>query len=111
MRRTLQAAGCTVVVAADGSEALQRVAEGAFDLLCSDVVMPGPPTREIILAFEARNPGAPVLLCSGYVGEDLVRRGIEAGRYRFLPKPFSPDQLLAAVAMLITGSSSASRET
>lgn len=104
VRRTLQAAGCTVVVAADGDEAVQRVGEGRFDLLCSDVVMPGRPTRDVIAAFEAKNPGAPVLLCSGYVDEELVRRGIEAGRYRFLAKPFGPDQLVAAVGALIMAS-------
>lgn len=111
VRRTLLAAGCTVVVAADGDEAVRRVEEGPFDLLCSDVVMPGRPTREVIAVFEARNPGAPVLLCSGYVDEELVRRGIEAGRYRFLAKPFSPDQLLAAVAMLLAGAPSATSAT
>ena len=100
-RRTLQEAGCTVVVAADGDEALQRIGEARFELLCSDVVMPGRPLREVIAEFEARNPGAPVLLCSGYVGEELVRRGIEAGRYRFLAKPYGPAQLVAEVASLV----------
>jgi CheY-like chemotaxis protein len=101
MRRTLREAGCTVVVAGDGDEAIARIGEGPFDLLCSDVVMPGTPVREVIAGFEAKNPGAPVLLCSGYVGEHLVRAGIEAGRYRFLAKPFGPAQLIAEVAELL----------
>ena len=100
-RRTLQAAGCTVVVAGDGDEAIQRIGEDRFDLLCSDVVMPGRPITDIIAAFQAQNIGSPVLLCSGYVGEELVRRGIEAGRYRFLAKPYGPAQLVAEVADLV----------
>ena len=101
MRLTLEEAGCTVVVASDGDEACARIAEGPFDVLCSDVVMPGTPVRDVIAAFEARNAGAPVLLCSGYVGEHAVRAGIEAGRYRFLAKPFGPGQLVAEVASLL----------
>jgi len=103
-RRILIDAGCTVVVASDGDEAMQRIREGRFDLLCSDVVMPGCPTRDLIAAFEDRNPGAPVLLCSGYVDQELVRRGIEAGRYRFLAKPYGPTQLLVEVATLLRAS-------
>ena len=38
-----------------------------------------------------------VLVCSGYVREDLLRRGVQAGRYAFLAKPFTADQLLASV--------------
>ena len=38
-----------------------------------------------------------VLVCSGYVREDLLRRGVEAGRYAFLAKPFTADQLMASV--------------
>jgi CheY-like chemotaxis protein len=98
---TLQEAGCTVVVAADGDEALARIAEGPFDLLCSDVVMPGTPVREVITVFERHNPRAPVLLCSGYVGEQLVRAGIVDGHYRFLAKPFGAAELLAEVAALL----------
>lgn len=100
-RRTLQDAGCTVVVAADGDEAMQRIGEGRFDVLCSDVVMPGRAIAEVLAAFEQANPGAPVLLCSGYVGEELVRRGIEEGLYRFLAKPYGPGQLIAEVASLV----------
>ena len=107
-RRTLQAAGCTVVVAGDGDEAMQRIGEDRFDLLCSDVVMPGRPISDIIAAFQAENAGSPVLLCSGYVGEELVRRGIEAGRYRFLAKPYGPAQLIAEVADLVRAPAPAS---
>ena len=38
-----------------------------------------------------------VLVCSGYLREDLLRRGVEAGRYAFLAKPFTAEQLLACV--------------
>ena len=38
-----------------------------------------------------------MLVCSGYVREELLRRGVQTGRYAFLAKPFTARQLLASV--------------
>jgi hypothetical protein len=43
-------------------------------------------------------------VCSGYLREDLLRRGVEAGRYAFLAKPFTAEQLLAGVDSVIRAS-------
>jgi len=45
----------------------------------------------------ARSARPATLVCSGYVEEELVRRGIGAGDYAFLRKPFAPDELVAQV--------------
>ena len=68
----------------------------AFDLLVSDVMMPGldgPAT-----AREARRlrPDVPVLFMSGYAEEQL-RKNIDLPNVAFLPKPFSVQQLAEAV--------------
>jgi signal transduction histidine kinase len=49
--------------------------------------------------------GLRVLLCSGYLQEELLRRGVEAGRYAFLPKPFSSKELVTAVRSLVLATS------
>ncbi len=51
------------------------------------MVMPGAPVRDLIARFREVHPGGPVLTCSGFVGEDLVRRGIEEGRYPLRRRP------------------------
>ncbi len=102
-REALAAHGCAVVVATDGSEALRRLDEGDFDVLCSDVVMPGAPVAEIIDVFARSVSESRVLLCSGYVPEDLVRLGIEEGRYHFLAKPYSSADLVDKVARVLAG--------
>jgi signal transduction histidine kinase/CheY-like chemotaxis protein len=101
--RVLGDAGCRVLGARDGTEAIARLDEhrGRIDLLCADVVMPGTPLRDVIARFRELHPDSPVLTCSGYVGEDLVRRGIEEGRYRLLQKPYTAEELLDAVASLL----------
>ena len=95
--RTLRSSGHTVELASDGDEALAAIAASKFDLLCTDAVMPGAPLRQIVDAFETANPKAPILVCSGYVEEEITRRGIEQGRYQLLRKPFQPGQLVRAV--------------
>ncbi len=97
LERTLRSKGYRITVSSDGDEALLEIGRGQFDLLCTDAVMPGAPLSEIIAAFERKNPEANVLVCSGYVEEELTRRGIEQGKYKLLAKPFSPEQLVAAV--------------
>jgi signal transduction histidine kinase/CheY-like chemotaxis protein len=95
--------GHKVVTAPDGRHALGEIAKpGArFDLLCADAVVPLDPARHVIEAFELANPRSPVLIVSGYVQEELTRRGIEEGRYRLLRKPFPPEELAAVVDELL----------
>lgn len=109
--RVLADAGCRVLSARDGTAALAVLDQhqGPIDLLCTDVVMPGAPVRDVIARFRELHPSSPVLTCSGYVGEDLVRRGIEEGRYRLLPKPYTADDLLDAVTAVLRSPSARRR--
>jgi signal transduction histidine kinase/CheY-like chemotaxis protein len=97
----LEAAGHRVVATADCAGALEAIAQGGFDLLCTDAVMPGAPVRELLDAFETSHPHRPILVVSGHVDEELTRRGIEQGRYALLRKPFTPPELCAAVDELL----------
>jgi two-component system cell cycle sensor histidine kinase/response regulator CckA len=97
--KVLKDAGFRVLAAANGDEAVTLLAQPGprVDVLCSDVVMPGLPVRDVMARYLERHPGGAVLLCSGFVGEELVRRGIEEGHYPVLHKPYAPDALLAAL--------------
>jgi two-component system cell cycle sensor histidine kinase/response regulator CckA len=98
----LREEGYEVLEAADGERALElaRNCGGAIDLLCTDGILPGLRTDVLIAQFRALFPGAQVLVCSGHVQEELLRRSIADGSCAFVPKPFTPDDLLRAVAML-----------
>jgi two-component system cell cycle sensor histidine kinase/response regulator CckA len=105
MVQILRRDGFQVTAAADGDEAMAMLASDLkFSVLCIDGVMPGASTREVIEKAEARLPNMRVLLCSGHLREELLRRGVAAGRYAFLPKPFSASELLTAVRNLTVGS-------
>ncbi|HVJ16247.1 MAG TPA: ATP-binding protein [Polyangiaceae bacterium] len=103
MEALLERDGHEVTAVPDGRRALDELSRrGAeFDLLCSDAVVPGSPVPEVISAFERCCPDAPVLLVSGYVQEELTRRGIEEGRYQLLNKPFSSRDFRTMIASLL----------
>jgi signal transduction histidine kinase/ActR/RegA family two-component response regulator len=102
MSRILSHSGFDVSETSNGDGALRRLAEDqAFALMCIDGVMPGLETAMVIERARELAPSMPVLVCSGHVQEELLRRGIATGRYAFLSKPFSAQQLLARVMQVL----------
>jgi CheY-like chemotaxis protein len=98
-RRALQGAGYGVYEAITGLAALHFMNShpGEIDLIVSDVVMPGVNGREMAEQVRIARPEMPVIFMSGYPGSEIERRGLDLQRTRFLPKPFSPDALIATV--------------
>jgi signal transduction histidine kinase/CheY-like chemotaxis protein len=99
MSRALAYAGFEVDTAADGDQALLALDRlgGRVNLLCIDAVMPGTGTAAVIERAVRRYPQIRVLLCSGHVEAELLRRGIAAGKYAFLQKPFTSAELIERV--------------
>lgn len=82
---------------ADAALSLEQSHTGPIDLVCTDVVMPGKPARELVAEIQLRRPGAAVLVCSGYSEDEQIARGIHSGEFQHLGKPFTRAELLAAV--------------
>jgi two-component system cell cycle sensor histidine kinase/response regulator CckA len=96
--RALARAGYSVTPCADGEEGLAAVANGGeFDLIVSDVVMPGLDGPAMARAIRKVKPSIPILFMSGYAEEQL-RRDIDIEDMHFIPKPFSVQQISAKVA-------------
>ena len=96
--RVLREAGYDVVEAANAEEALALAATGlsTFQLLITDVVLPGQHGPALAEALTERVPDLAVLFVSGYT-DAVARQAIATGRRAFLEKPFSPQSLLARV--------------
>jgi two-component system, cell cycle sensor histidine kinase and response regulator CckA len=107
--RVLDAAGFRVFESANAPSAirlLERVG-AQVDVLCTDGIMPGGGTRELIDRYLSSRPEGKVILCSGYVKEELLRRQIDAGALAYLAKPFLPDELVARIHALLRPRASA----
>src|SRR3954452_12303416 len=83
----LKASGYDVRAAADGTEALNLIAEHPFDLLLLDVNMPGPNGLQVLEAVR-RSADVPVLMLSGRSRERDTVAALDLGADDYLSKPF-----------------------
>jgi two-component system, cell cycle sensor histidine kinase and response regulator CckA len=92
--RTLAHHGYVVVEASTPAEAL-RITEDPtyFDLLLTDVVMPGMNGRELAETILADRPTLKVLFTSGYPADTIIRHGIADGSAAYIGKPYLPAEL------------------
>lgn len=102
---TLSRNGYKVIAAADATEAerLFNEVEGKFDLLFSDVVLPGESGLSLAQHLSKIRPDLPVLLASGY-NEEIDQETISRLGFRFLQKPYPIADLLAVLRELLDGS-------
>ncbi|RIV78120.1 hybrid sensor histidine kinase/response regulator [Pelagerythrobacter aerophilus] len=99
--RALSRAGYSVTTAVDGEEGLAAIAEGGeFDLVLSDVVMPGMDGPAMVRAIRKVRPNLPVLFMSGYAEEQL-RSEIDLADMHFIAKPFSVQEIGDKVAQVL----------
>ncbi|MBC7496606.1 MAG: response regulator [Sphingomonadaceae bacterium] len=96
VERALRRAGFNVITASDGGVALDVIGTATVDVLVSDVVMPGIDGVELLNRIRTRRPRLPVVLMSGYA-DPPQRRALEGAGAVFLAKPFTADDLLAAL--------------
>jgi len=101
-REVLRSRGWRVVEAAGPTEALALCTndDEPFDVVVTDVVMPGLSGGELADRLEQLRPGIPVLFISGYADVDVIGRGqLRAGR-QLLSKPFTGAELAYRVQEL-----------
>jgi len=101
-RQILQRCGYRVTVACDGPDALVQYERNAvpFDLVITDVVMPGMSGTELVSRLKAQRPDLRVLYTSGYTEDAVLHHGVAAGAH-FLAKPFTPTDLARKVAQVL----------
>jgi two-component system cell cycle sensor histidine kinase/response regulator CckA len=101
-RRLMEHAGLNVVEARNPAEALAIVEHTAepFVLLATDLVMPGMSGKALARRMRETQPDLPVLFLSGFTSESVGDPEPGGPRHRFLAKPYTAGELLAAVAAL-----------
>ena len=90
----LTRAGHEPTVAASGEEALERLANRAFDLVVTDLKMPRMSGIALLAAVKSRDPDVEVLIITGFPGIDTAVAAIKQGAFDYLSKPFSEATLL-----------------
>jgi signal transduction histidine kinase len=90
-----------VVEARNPEEALVLCTSEAFDLMLTDIVMPGGNGTTLAREIVLRQPDIRVLFMSGYNPEPSEGLELDGGTTAFLAKPFSPDRLARAIRELL----------
>lgn len=87
--------GCDVATAQDGRAAMVAVERRPeqFNVVITDLNMPGADGFEVLRAVRAANPSCYVVMITGYATLDSAVRAVKAGAYDYLAKPFALGQL------------------
>jgi CheY-like chemotaxis protein len=108
----LAQAGYAVIEAADGGEALRMHGGRLADVLLTDLLMPEREGLETIQEFRRSFPGMPIIAMSGggrFDAKDMLQVAHLFGAEQTLRKPFSRDELMAALGRVGVGVGLASR--
>jgi two-component system, cell cycle sensor histidine kinase and response regulator CckA len=103
IRRILVRAGYKALTAANGEEALRvcEHLEGRFDLLLTDVIMPGMSGRELAERLTAIQPHVRVVYMSGYSGDSIRQQGMLDPGLPYVEKPFLAGELIAEIRRVL----------
>jgi two-component system, cell cycle sensor histidine kinase and response regulator CckA len=99
VRETMESNGYHVLEASDPMEARHVAAksQSAMQLLITDVIMPKASGPELAKELVRLSPGLKVLYMSGHTDRTILKRGVRRKEVAFLPKPFTPAELIAKV--------------
>jgi response regulator RpfG family c-di-GMP phosphodiesterase len=81
--------GCLVSTASSAEEALDLISERGFDLVVSDIKMPGLSGLDLLRTVKGQQPDTPVVLITGMPSVDSAVFGLRHQAYDYLTKPFS----------------------
>ena len=97
-RKILAAEGYDVLTAGDGKAGLEQLVErGPFAVLLVDLQMPRMSGLELIHEARNRDPDIVPIIITAHATLDTAVEGTRQGAYSYIPKPFTPDELLLAI--------------
>jgi DNA-binding NtrC family response regulator len=93
----LRREGYEVATCTDGELALEMLAQEPFDLLITDLRMPGPDGLEVLRRTRAASPGLPVILMTAHASVSTAIAAMKEGAVDYVEKPFDNDELKSLV--------------
>jgi DNA-binding response OmpR family regulator len=100
LRQGLEEQNWTVDAATDGDTGLRFATENTYDVIVSDIIMPGVSGLDLCRLLREKGLKTPVLLLSALGHTDDKVTGLEAGADDYLSKPFEFRELLARIRAL-----------
>lgn len=91
----------TLVTCSDPKQALAHLADDDFDLLLTDIRMPGMTGVELLERARQHDPELPVIMITGFPSVETAVASLKLGAVDYLTKPFLPDELVANVTRFL----------
>jgi len=90
-------AGYKVETCTRSFEAVEKFVPGQWDLVITDVKMPGMNGLEVLQQIKEKDPAVPVVMITAYATVEMSIQALRRGAYDMLTKPFEPEELLYRV--------------
>lgn len=97
MLKSVLGGSCDVTTAADGQRALALALNGDFDVVLSDIRMPGADGFTLLNELKRARPDVEIVLMTAFGTVEKAVEAIKAGAYDYLTKPFEPDDALLTI--------------
>jgi DNA-binding NtrC family response regulator len=101
LAKLLEMEGYQVSTAENGSIALERVKAAAFDLVLTDLRMPGLSGVETLIGLKKLHPELQVIVVTGFASEGTAVNCLREGAFDIVTKPFDLDHLLSLIEKAI----------
>ena len=97
VKRILENSGFSVETCATGRMALEMIQEQEFQMVITDLKMPGMGGMEVLKTIKILQPEVPVIIITGYSTVDTAVEAMKNGAIDYVAKPFTPDALMEKV--------------
>jgi DNA-binding NtrC family response regulator len=104
LKKVLQAEGYGVDLAERGDDGLAQASARSFDLVLTDLRLPGLGGLELAARLHADKPKLPIIMMTAHGTTDTAIEATKLGVYEYLVKPFEADELLDLVASAVAHS-------
>lgn len=96
-QRILEEEGFEVEIALSGQEAFDKMKENPFDIVITDLKMPGIDGMEVLSTFRNEYPDAIIIMITGFSTVETAVEAMKLGAFDYIPKPFTPDEVTIVV--------------
>ena len=93
LEKTMQMEGFTVETASTGTEGLEKIRSGSYDLIFLDIKLPEISGTEVLRKIRAENINTPVIIITAYPTVKNAVDCVQLGAITYLQKPFTADRL------------------
>lgn len=95
--RILQKLDYEVDTAYSGQTALDNLKKKRYDIVITDLMMPGMDGMQLLAEIKKQYPDIIVIIFTGFATVETARQALKAGAFDYIPKPFTPDELRTVI--------------